>query len=315
MGKLTLTAVTRTQGATQALKDGTVQPANATLNFEEVPVLIQAFRRMVRTLDFDMTEMAFTTYMVAKAHGKPFTALPVFLVRGFHHGAILRGTKSAGLTPKDLQGRPSGVNRGYTVTTGVWARGILAEEYGVDLSKITWVLSGDEHVQEYVPPPNVVPVPSGKNVPDMVAAGELAAGVGMPADRPDLTTLIPDAEEAGYRALRERGFYPINHLVVVKDELLAAHPGLAADLFGAYAAAKNRYVGALTSNTIEEPNATDRMYQRVAEITGADPMPYGIAPNRAMIDQLISYAVDQKILDKPVAAEDLFAAGTHNLTA
>jgi 4,5-dihydroxyphthalate decarboxylase len=315
MGQLALTAVTRTQGATRALKDGTVQPAGCTLNFEEVPVLIQAFRRMVRTLDYDVTEMAFTTYMVAKAHGKPFTALPVFLVRGFHHGAILRGARSGPLAPKNLDGQRVGVNRGYTVTTGVWARGILADEYGVDLSRITWVLSGDEHVQEYVPPPNVVPVPAGQDVPDLVAAGELAAGIGLPADRPDLAPLIPDAQEAGYRALRERGLYPINHLVVVKDELLAAHPGLAADVFSAYAAAKNRYVDALTKNGIADPNATDRMYQRVAQITGGDPMPYGIAPNRAMIDQLIRHAVDQKILDEPVAAEDLFAAGTHDLTA
>jgi 4,5-dihydroxyphthalate decarboxylase len=315
MGQLTLTAVTRTQGATRALKDGTVQPAGSTLDFQEVPVLIQAFRRMVRTLEFDVTEMAFTTYMVAKAHGKPFTALPVFLVRGFHHGAILRGTRSGDLPPIDLEGRKAGVNRGYTVTTGVWARGILADEYGVDLSRVTWVLSGDEHVEEYVPPSNVVPVPAGKDVANMVASGELAAGVGIAADRPDLTTLIPDAEEAGYRALRERGLYPINHLVVVKDELLAAHPDLAADLFSAYAAAKKRYIDALTSDAIQDPNATDQMYQRVAEITGADPLPYGIAPNRAMIDQLIRYAVDQKILDKPVTAEDLFAAGTHNLTA
>ena len=97
MGQSVLTAVTRTSGATRALKDGTVRPAGWTLNFEEVPVLIQAFRRMVRTLDFDVTEMAFSTYLVAKAHGKPFTALPVFLVRGFHHGAILRGAGSGDL--------------------------------------------------------------------------------------------------------------------------------------------------------------------------------------------------------------------------
>jgi 4,5-dihydroxyphthalate decarboxylase len=315
MGQSALTAVTRTQGATQALKDGTVQPAGWTLNFEEVPVLIQAFRRMVRTLDFDVTEMAFTTYLVAKAHGKPFTALPVFLVRGFHHGAILRAADAGAMAPGDLEGRRVGVNRGYTVTTGVWARGILADEYGVDLSRVTWVLSGDEHVLEYVPPPNVVPVPAGRDVPDMVASGELAGGIGVPADRADLAPLIPDAAEAGYRALRERGLYPINHLVVVKDELLAAHPGLAADLFAAYAEAKNRYVAALASGAITDPGPTDRMYQRVAQLTGADPMPYGIAPNRAMIDQLIRYAVDQKILDKPFAAEDIFAAGTHDLTA
>jgi 4,5-dihydroxyphthalate decarboxylase len=183
----------------------------------------------------------------------------------------------------------------------------------VDLSRVTWVLSGDEHVAEYQPPPNVVPVDPGKDVPDMVASGELAAGIGIPADHPGLAPLIPDAAEAGYRALRERGLYPINHVVVVRDELLAAHPGLAAGLFAAYAEAKNRYVAGL--GDIPDPNATDRMYQRVTEITGADPLPYGIAPNRAMIDQLIRYAAAQKILDKPVSPEDIFAAGTHDLVA
>jgi 4,5-dihydroxyphthalate decarboxylase len=315
MGQSTLTAVTRTQGATRALKDGTVRPAGWTLDFEEVPVLVQAFRRMVRTLDFDVTEMAFTTYLVAKAHGKPFTALPVFLVRGFHHGAILRAAQADGLVPTDLEGRGVGVNRGYTVTTGVWARGILADEYGVDLDRVTWILSGDEHVLEYEPPPNVVPVAPGKDVADLVASGELAAGIGVPADRRDLAPLIPDAAEAGYRALRERGLYPINHLVVVKDELLTAHPDLAAELFAASAAAKNRYVAALASGAIADPTPADRMYLRVAQITGADPMPYGIAPNSAMIDQLIRHAVDQKILDKPLAAQDIFAAGTRELTA
>jgi 4,5-dihydroxyphthalate decarboxylase len=259
--------------------------------------------------------MAFTTYLVAKAHGKPFTALPVFLVRGFHHGAILRAAQADGLVPTDLEGRGVGVNRGYTVTTGVWARGILAEEYGVDLNRVTWVLSGDEHVLEYEPPPNVVPVAPGKDVADLVASGELAAGIGVPADRQDLAPLIPDAAEAGYRALRERGLYPINHLVVVKDELLTAYPDLAAELFAAYAAAKNRYVAALASGAIADPTPADRMYLRVAQITGADPMPYGIAPNSAMIDQLIRHAVDQKILDKPLAAQDIFAAGTRDLTA
>ena len=315
MGQSALTAVTRTQGATLALKDGTVRPAGWTLDFEEVPVLVQAFRRMVRSLDFDVTEMAFTTYLVAKAHGKPFTALPVFLVRGFHHGAILRAAQADGLVPTDLEGRGVGVNRGYTVTTGVWARGILADEYGVDLDRVTWVLSGDEHVLEYEPPPNVVPVAPGKDVADLVASGELAAGIGVPADRQDLAPLIPDAAEAGYRALRERGLYPINHLVVVKDELLTAHPDLAAELFAAYAAAKNRYLAALASGAIADPTPADRMYLRVAQITGADPMPYGIAPNSAMIDQLIRHAVDQKILDKPLAAQDIFAAGTRELTA
>lgn len=315
MGQLTLTAVTRTQGCTRALKDGTSRPRDFGLRFEEVPVLIQAFRRMVRSLEFDVSEMAFTTYLVAKAHGKPFTALPVFCVRGLHHGAVVRGAKADGLTPKDLEGRRAGVNRGYTVTTGVWARGILADEYGVDLSRVTWVLSGDEHVAEYQPPPNVVPAGPGEDVPEMVASGALAAGIGIPADYPGLAPLIPDAAEAGYRALRDRGLYPINHVVVVRDELLAAHPDLAADLFAAYADAKNRYVAELRRGGVSDPGPADRMYDRVMQITGADPLPYGIAPNRAMIEALIAYAVDQKILDKPVAAEDLFPESTHDLTA
>jgi 4,5-dihydroxyphthalate decarboxylase len=314
MGLLMLSAVTRTQGCTAALKDGGVRPRLATLRFEEVPVLIEAFRRMVRFLEFDVCEMSFTTYLTARANGKPFTALPVFPLRGFHHGAITRSANEARIVPRELEGRQVGVNRGYTVTTGVWARGILADEYGVDLDKVTWVLSGDEHVAEYQPPPNVVPVDPGRDVPAMVASGELAAGIGVPAGTPGLIPLIPDAERAGYRALRERGLYPINHLVVVRDELLAAHPGLAADLFGAYAEAKNQYVTRLRDG-ITDPGPVDRVYQQVMAITGADPLPYGIAPNRAMIDQLIRYAGAQRILAEPVAADEIFADGTRDLTA
>src|SRR6201992_1735654 len=180
MGQLTLTAVTRTQGATQALKEGAVQTAGYQLAFEEVPELIGAFRRMVRELAYDVTEMAFTTYLVARAHGKPFTALPVFLVRGFHHGALRRGAASPAISPRELEGARAGVNRGYTVTTGVWARGILADEYRVDLSRVTWVPSGDEHVAEYRPPANVISAGPDQDVAAMIASGELAAGVGFP---------------------------------------------------------------------------------------------------------------------------------------
>lgn len=313
MGQLTLTAVTRSQGAVSALKDGTVKPEGFALDFEEVPVLIHAFRSMVRSLSYDVSEMAFTTYLVAKSHGKPFTALPVFLVRGFHHGAVLRSAAAGDLAPAGIEGRRVGVNRGYTVTTGVWARGILADEYNVDLSRVTWVLSGDEHVAEYQPPANVVPAGPGADVPGMVASGELAAGIGVPASHPGLVPLIPDAAEAGYRALRDRGLYPINHVVVVRDQLLAEHPGLAPALFAAYAEAKNRYVARL--GEISDPGPADRMYQRVREVTGGDPMPYGIEPNRAMIDLLVRYAVDQRILKAPAAAEDLFASGTRHLAA
>ena len=147
-----------TRGHTRALKDGTVVPRTFEFEFEEVPVIVQAFRRMVRGLDFDISEMAMTTYICAVAHGKRFTALPIFPMRAFHHGAIVHNTKSGILCPKDLEGKKVGVNRGYTVTTGVWARAILQHQYGVDLARITWVLSGDEHVAEWRPPANVVPI-------------------------------------------------------------------------------------------------------------------------------------------------------------
>src|SRR5262245_61266784 len=224
MPALKLKTVTRTQGNNRALKDGTVKSKTFEFQFEEVDPLIAAFRRMVRGNEFDVCEMAITTYICAKAHGKPMTAVPVFLVRAFHHGAILVNSKAGIRTPKDLEGKKVGVNRGYTVTTGVWARSILQDEHGVDLSKITWVLSGDEHVAEYRAPANVVPIEKGKAMGDMLAAGELAAAIGVKATSPDVKPLIPDALEAGLAALRRRGHYPINHLVVIKDELIARHP-------------------------------------------------------------------------------------------
>ena len=304
--------VTRTQGNNQALKDGSVKPATFTFEFVEVDPLIAAFRRMVRGLEFDICEMAITTYICARAHHKRMTAVPVFLVRAFHHGAILVNSNAGIRTPKDLEGRKVGVNRGYTVTTGVWARSILQQEYGVDLSKVTWVLSGDEHVAEYRPPANVVPLEKGRQMADMLAAGELAAAIGIEASSPVVKPLIPNALEAGLAALRRNGHYPINHTVVIRDELLEAHSALAADVFTAFAEAKRRYVERLKADRIERPTEADEVHRRVMEITG-DPLPYGIAPNRRVLEELIGHALTQGIISKPVTADELFASGTRNL--
>jgi 4,5-dihydroxyphthalate decarboxylase len=308
-----LKTVTRTQGNNQALKDGTVKPRSFTFDFVEVDPLIAAFRRMVRGAEFDICEMAFTTYICARAFGKPMTAVPVFLVRAFHHGAILANINSGIRSPKDLEGKRVGVNRGYTVTTGVWARGILQQEYGVDLSKITWVLSGDEHVAEYRPPSNVVPIEPGKKMGDMLAAGELAAAIGVEVDSPNVRPLIPDAFETGVAALRRRGLYPINHTVVIKNELIAAHPQLAADVFDAFAAGKRAYLDRLEAGEIEKPTEVDELHKRVMQITG-DPLPYGIAPNRQVIEELIGHALKQGIITKPVTVEELFVPSTRGLT-
>jgi 4,5-dihydroxyphthalate decarboxylase len=262
---------------------------------------------MVRGLDYDVCEMAITTYLTAREHGVRFTAVPVFLVRAFHHGAILVN-KNAGIKhPKDLEGKRVGVNRGYTVTTGVWARGVLASEYGVDLQKITWVLSGDEHVTTYRPPSNVVPIEAGKKMADMLIAGELVAAIGVEVDHPDVVPLIPNALEAGLAALRARGHYPINHLVVIKDDVLAAHPEVASGVFDAFEESKNLYVEKLRAGKIENPTAFDELHRRVMEITGKDPLPYGIEPNRKVLEELIGYATAQAILTKPVTVDELFA--------
>ena len=314
MAERKLKTVTRTQGNNKALKEGAVKPRTFTFDFEEVEPLIAAFRRMVRGNEFDICEMAITTYICAKAHGKPMTAVPVFLVRAFHHGAILVNTKAGIRTPKDLEGKKVGVNRGYTVTTGVWARSILQQGYGVDLSKITWVLSGDEHVAEYRPPANVVPIEQAKKMADMLVSGELPAAIGVEADHPDVAPLIPNALEAGLKSLRENGRYPINHLVVIKDELLAANADLAADVFNTFAAAKRLYVDRLKAGKIESPTGVDKVHQRVMDITG-EPLPYGITPNRQIIEDLIGHARTQGIITRPVTVEDLFARGTHALVA
>jgi 4,5-dihydroxyphthalate decarboxylase len=300
MSEPVLTTMTRTQGANQALKEGTVTPAGFSLKFEEIPVLVKGFRRMVRSLEFDVSEMALTTYLTAREHGVAFTALPIFLVRGFHHGAIRYHTRSGIRDPKDLEGRRVGVNRGYTVTTGVWARGILATEYGVDLGRVTWVLSGDEHVESYVPPANVEPADG--DLVDLLIRGKIDAVIGVDVDHPDVAPLIPDPEEAAIRALRERAFYPINHLVVVKDSVLQRYPEVAHAVFDAFTEAKQRYVAQL-----RDGSATDRVYSRVLQTTGADPLPYGIEPNRAMLEQLMEYAMAQRILTRPVDLDELFA--------
>ena len=314
MADLRFKAVTRTQGNNRALKDGTVKPKSFTFDFIEVDPLIDAFRRMVRGLEFDICEMAITTYICARAHGKRMTAVPIFLVRAFHHGAILVNTKAGIRTPKDLEGNRVGVNRGYTVTTGVWARGVLQDEHGVDLSKITWVLSGDEHVAEYMPPANVVPIEKGTKMADMLASGELVAAIGVDSDHPDIKPLIPNALDAGLASLKRNGHYPINHLVVIKDDLIQAHPNLARDVFEAFAESKRVYLDRLKNGQIEKPTAVDEVHKKVMAITG-DPLPYGIEPSRRVLETLMGHALTQRIINTPFKVEELFAPGTHDLVA
>jgi 4,5-dihydroxyphthalate decarboxylase len=270
-----------------------VRPEGLELGFEEVAPITKAFRIMCRELAYDVAEMAATTYFVAREHGKPFKALPVFLTRGFHHGAV-RARVSA--EPKSLEGERVGVNRGYTVTTGVWARGILATRYGVDLDSITWLRSDVEHVAEYEPPANVDDLEAGRDLGKAVVDGELPAAVGdVKAD--GLVPLIADAEEAAEREARERRNWPVNHLVVVRDELLEQHPAVAPALFDAFERAKDVYV---------ESGDLQPLHARAAELIGGDPMPFGLEANRDVVEELLDHAVAQKILRRRPPLEELF---------
>lgn len=272
------------------MKDGRLEARGVAFEFEEVTPITKAFRIMCRELAYDVCEMAATTYLVAREHGKPFTALPIFLTRGLHHKAMLAREPA---DPKSLEGQHVGVNRGYTVTTGVWARGILASQYGVDLDSITWVRSDVEHVAEYEPPANVQDLEAGRDLGEAVLAGELAAAVG-DVKTAGLVPLLGGAQEAAERAARERGNWPINHLVVVRDELLDLAPAI----FDAFERAKNLYV---------ESGELEPLHARVRELIGGDPFPYGVEANRAMIEELIEHALSQKILRRRPAVEALFA--------
>lgn len=308
MGKRILNAVSRTQGNNRALKAGEIKLPDFQLDFEEVNPLPKAFRRMVREGAYDISEMALTTYITAKAYGAALTAIPVFLVRGFHHQAIVASRKSDISATRQLEGRRVGVKRGYTVTTGVWARAILAEECGVDLGKVTWVRSDDEHVPDWRRPANVEDLGGQGSLEEQLVRGEIPAAVGLTADE-GTRPLIPDAFEAGVSALASRGFYPINHLVVIRDDILEEAPDLAAQLFDAFAASKRAYVADLRAGRIADLSAVDRVHQAALGVMD-DPLPYGIAPNLAILENLMRHAVSQGIIDAPIPVENLFASAT-----
>ena len=176
MTDLVLRTAVGSYGHTKPLKDGTIASKMFSMEHIEVSPVVSIFRRMVRSLEFDVAEMALSTYMCARAHGKPFTGIPVFLTRAFYHGGLVHNTRSGITSPKDLEGRKVGL-RSYTLTPGVWTRGILQTEYGVDLEAVTWVLSGDEHVAEFVAPPNVVSSPH-NDLGEMLLTGEIDAAIG-----------------------------------------------------------------------------------------------------------------------------------------
>jgi 4,5-dihydroxyphthalate decarboxylase len=303
-------------GHTKDIKSGAVAIAGVEPDFVEVAPIIGAFRRMVRDVEFDVCEMAPTTYMIARALGARFIALPIFLMRRFHHGGFVVRPDSGIKVPKDLEGKKVGV-RAYSVTTGVWTRGIFINEYGLDCSKVTWVVDDEEHVTALKLPPNVVHAPEGKSLQSMMKAGEIQAGFTGPAgvgragppisgwDKASAAAaaadtypeLIANVEEVEADWFRRSGIYPIHGLIVVKDEHIKRYPQLARSLMDAFVAAKKPYLEGLKRG--HGDSLEDKRYSKFLSLMN-DPLPYGMAANRPSIEALVTYSLQQKlILSRP----------------
>jgi 4,5-dihydroxyphthalate decarboxylase len=295
---------------TKALKDGAVTAPGIRFEHLDIAPIRLAIHRMCRELEFDLCEMAFTTYLAAREYGKPFTALPVFVMRQFPQGLMVRNVKSGVRSPKDLEGKRVGI-RAWTVTTGVWARGILKIDYGVDLDKIHWVAVEEEHVQEYTSPPNVL-YQTGRDLAEMVASGDIAAAIGVGhVDSPDVKPLFANSAEVEAAWYRKTGVYPLNHAIVVKNAHLQADPELAPRLFSAFKEAKEAFLAQLHSGAKLSGDALALANRR--PLVGNDPLPFGAGPNRKSLEMLIQFAQDQKILRRKVNVAELFASGTLDL--
>jgi 4,5-dihydroxyphthalate decarboxylase len=309
-----------TYGHTRALKWGDVRIEGIDPAFVEVVPIIGAFRRMVRDVEFDICEMAPTTYMIARALGAPYIALPIFLMRRFHHGGFVVRPDAGIRVPKDLEGKSVGV-RAYSVTTGVWTRGIFVNEYGLDSAKVTWVVDDEEHVTTLKLPPNVVHAPEGKSLQSMMKAGEIQAGFSGPAgvgragppisgwDKAGAAAadtypeLIADVEKVEADWFRRSGIYPIHGLIVVKDEHIKRHPWLARSLMNAFVEAKKPYLEELKRGQGDSPE--DKRYRNFLSLM-SDPLPYGSAANRASIEALVAYSLQQKLIPARPQLDQVF---------
>jgi 4,5-dihydroxyphthalate decarboxylase len=302
---------------TSAVRDGSIPIEGVHADIITVTPQVAAFRRMVRQVEFDVCELAPTTYIIARALGAPFVALPIFVWRRFHHGGLLVRPDAGIRTPKDLEGQKVGV-RAYSVTTGVWTRQVLIDEFGLDASKVTWVVDDEEHVRQLELPPNVIHAPGGKSLAGMMASGELAAGFqgnagigrtgaptgGWQAVEADYPDLFPNAEELEAAWYARTGIYPMHGTIVVKDSVLKEHPWVAGSLFKAFSRAKNEWLARLDAR--QAGDAEVKKYATLRRIVGHDPLPYGLAVNLATISALEATAFKQKLTPRRMRLDELF---------
>jgi 4,5-dihydroxyphthalate decarboxylase len=266
---------------TAALKNGEVKSNEVTLDFVEYSPPHTGFKPMVREQAFDVSEMAIVTYLIAKAHGKPMVLLPAVVMGRFQHEYALYNPARGTMTPADLKGKRVGI-RSFTTTTGAWMRGILANDYGVDLAGIEWVTFEEPHVAEYQD--TTVRAPKGKAILQMLVDGEIDAALGDRSDDPRLKTLFPDPEAEARAWYRKRGFLPLNHMVVVSEKLAKSNPDAVREVFRLLKVSK-----------------------AAAKPAGEfDFAPLGLEPMRKPLEWIIQYAAQQQLIPRAVSVDELF---------
>lgn len=279
-------------GVTKAMKDGRVVSDWVQLDYCGPTPAHNGFKAMVRESRFDAGELAIVTYLQAKAYGKPYVLLPAPVSGRFQHHCAGFNLDFGHLNPRDIEGKQVGV-RTYAQTTGLWIRGILRHEYGVDLDKVTWMTLGDGHLAEYKDPENCVRLPAGASIPDMMMKGELAAallGEDMPKD-PRVRTLVPDAQNAAKTWFQREGVVPINHMFVVHKEVSKKHPEVVREIYRMIAESR-----ALTEGGVP-----------------AVFPPLGLEANRKGLQLAIDWALDQKIIPHKLSVDELFDDVTGSL--
>ena len=272
---------------TMALKRGEVRSPEVELEIAPIPQAYTAFKRVVRDLEFDVAELAIVTYLMAKAHGKPYVLLPVVVLSRFQHPFIVYNAERGELRPGDLNGRRVGI-RSYSVTTTMWLRGILAGDYGLDLDSVRWVTSEEAHVAEFKDPPSVERAPAGRDLLAMLFDGELDAMVlgDKTLTDPRLKRLIPDPEQAARDWHARNRAIQINHMVVVRESLSRSNPGAVREVYRLLRESKARAPAAGPG----EPDMT----------------PIGLEANRRNLEVAIDYVYRQKLIRKRYSVDELF---------
>lgn len=293
-GKTTLLTMLGNYPCTAALKSGKLHSDLVDFDFVEVKVANNQFKQIVREAKYDFAELAIVTYLQARAYGKPYVLLPAVVVaRGQHH-TIAYNPERGPLKPEELAGKRVGV-RAFTVTTGAWVRGMLAEGYGLDLDKVRWITFEDPHLAEFRDPDIVERAPPGKEIGQMLLDGEIdAAIVGDKLPDPRLAHLIPDHEAVAKDWALAHGGIPINHLAVVREEIAKSRSDVVRECFR------------LLHESKQAANLP-------ASGTPLDPLRFGVEACRPVLDVIIDYAYQQRLIPKRIAVEDLFDETTYSL--